>query len=143
MAEKKLKKDMPGYAPLLEKYGAFKSRGNLAPEWGNFWAFYDWVMEQGWQPGAFIIVDWTRPIGPDNCWLKFSKERKVQEPKPEKPVIKGGYANKPCNCCPNEDDGRCVNYSNCESYRLWINKSWRQFNAYWEKHGDRRWLSQD
>ena len=146
MAEKLLKKDMPGYEALRSKHSAFRSRGNLVPEWDDFWAFYGWVMDQGWKPGAHICVrDWTKHIGPDNCYLRFLVDRTVKEPEEdqEKPVeiIRGGYKNSPCIGCPNEKDGGCMSYANCPKYREWFLKSWAQFNAYWKKHGDRKWLS--
>ena len=146
MAEKQLKKDMPGYEALRSKHSAFKSRGNLAPEFENFWGFYGWAMGQGWKPGAHICVrDWTKHIGPDNCYLRFLVDRTVNEPEQEKPteIIRGGLANKPCNGCPNERQGGCVSYANCDKYREWIKKSWKQFNDYWKKYGDRKWLSPD
>lgn len=79
MDKKQLKKDMPGYEALWGKYSEFRSRGNLAPEWSDFWAFYNWVIDHGWEPGTNIIVDWTRLIGPDNCLLKVTVRRAMPE----------------------------------------------------------------
>lgn len=141
MDKKQLKKDMPGYEALWGKYSAFRSRGNLAPEWSDFWAFYGWAMDQGWKPGAHICVrDWTKHIGPDNCYLRFLVDRTVKEPEEdqEQPteIIKGGYKNSPCIGCPNEKGGkRCMNYTACPRYRQWIIASWAQFNAYARKYG--------
>lgn len=129
---------MPGYEALRSKHSAFKSRGNLAPEFENFWGFYGWAMKQGWKPGAHICVrDWTTYIGPDNCYLRFVVDRKAPEPEQnqEEAVIKGGYQNSPCSGCPNDDGRGCPNYTNCPKYRAWIIASWAQFNAYARKYG--------
>ena len=137
MAEKLLKKDMPGYHALQTKYQAFRSNGNLAPEWSDFWAFYNWAMEHGWKPGANIIADWTRPIGPGNCWIKITVKRQVPETALEETTVKGGSANSPCIGCPNDGGKGCASYTCCPKYRAWVVASWAQFNAYARKYGGR------
>lgn len=138
MDKKQLKKDMPGYEALWGKYSAFRSRGNLAPEWSDFWAFYNWVIDHGWEPGTNIIVDWTRLIGPDNCLLKVTVRRAMPENNADAPPvesIKGGYKNSPCIGCPNDSGKGCPSYANCPKYAAWVAASWDQFNAYARKYG--------
>lgn len=127
------KSGLPGYAPLRETWNLFRRLGVLNPVWFNFWTFYHWAIDAGWEPGIKIMrADSAGFAGPNNCRLVRTARRK----NPDLPMlwdIRAGHENQPCKMC--RDHLNCPSYSNCAHYRAWINECWAGFNRYAKKHG--------
>lgn len=125
---------------LKEKHFRWRKDGRLDPEWSEFEAFFRWAVENGWAPGCEIRTVTKRGIaGPDTCFFLFPSDNysvigDLGALRIDSDAINGGYNNRPCIQCE-KDEELCASYAGCTRYKLWIKKSWDQFNAYARKHG--------
>ena len=77
------------YCSSHSKYSHYGGKGiGICPEWRyNFQAFYDWAMQNGFDPEAegractIDRIDNSKDYSPDNCrWVDFSTQLRNREP---------------------------------------------------------------
>ena len=111
-------------ARLLAVWKYLKPR-NIAPEWQNFYRFYEWAMANKWEPRAVIRkINRLGPASPENCYLDFGDGTSISL---DDIPVKGGSKNSPCNQCEQEEYGSCTQYKTCIRYRAWLHRSWQDF----------------
>lgn len=116
----------PHFAHLLKLWRDMKSRASgIAPEWKNFWNFFEWAVDNQWEPGSVIRrLDKSMPKGPENCRIDFGERKPINLAEIK---VRGGSENSPCHFCHNEDAGNCTKYKSCLQYRAWLQHSWEDF----------------
>lgn len=91
-------------------YRIWKERGReqkMSCLWEDFWNFYDWAKEEGWEQGCRIRCIPGKELGPDTC-------RVIPKPRPRK----GGS---PCETC---QIVRACPGRNCYAWREWFVGAW-------------------
>lgn len=91
-------------------YKIWKERGReqcMSSGWEDFWNFYDWAMEAGWERGCRIRCVRGKELGPDTCRII---------PKPEQ---KKGES--PCETC---QIARACPGRNCYAWQTWFLQAW-------------------
>lgn len=91
-------------------YRIWKERGReqkMCRPWEDFWSFYDWAKEEGWEQGCRIRCERGKELGPDTC-------RVVPKPEPRK-------ENSPCETC---QISKACPGRNCYAWRDWFVGAW-------------------
>ena len=115
----------PYFAHLLRLWKDMKAHGSTAPEWLNFWNFFEWAISNGWEPGCVIRrFESKEPKCPENCYLDFGERKPINLDEVE---VKGGYKNSPCHACDKALGEYCTYYKTCLQYRAWLHHSWKDF----------------
>lgn len=91
-------------------YRIWKERGReqkMGSQWEDFWSFYNWAKEHGWEQGCRIWCKKGKELGPDTC-------RVVPKPKAQRGVS-------PCETC---QISKACPGRDCYAWRGWFLDAW-------------------